>query len=168
MVTDAKQTESCIAARGKSPRRAVFSERLIAAVFDIILLSLLIRASNFAIGKLLPAGTSATYFAMYIIPLLLTLGYFALFAWSRNGQTIAKGWLRIKVVDLQGRRPSWPRFLLREFLARGVIILSYGWLGSYSLLWYLTYLLALSRKRRALHDVLAGTQVIRINRRNSL
>lgn len=168
MVTDAKQTESCIAARGRSPRRAVFSERLIAAVFDIIWVSLLIRASNFAIEKYITAEASATYVATYVSPLLLTLGYFALYAWSRNGQTIAKGWLRLKVVDLQGRSLSWPRFLLREFLARGVIILSYGWLGSYSLLWYLTYLLALSSKRRALHDVLAGTQVIRINRRNSL
>ena len=160
-------SELFIPKKTRMPKRAIFIERLIAAVIDIILVSLLIKGVDWLSGNKLPPLFGADLTA-YLIPLVITIGYFALYAFSRNGQTIAKGWLRIRVVDLQGRNLSWLRFVWREFLARGPIILLYGWLGSYSLLWYLTYLLALSKKRRALHDLLAGTQVIVVNQKRAV
>jgi len=153
--------------RERPPKRAGFIERLLAAVLDIALVNLAIKAVNMAMTAVWADKYAGHFAVVYLMPLLLTLAYFAVFAWLRQGQTMAKGWLRLRIVDLQGRRVKLPRMLLREFLARGIVILAYGLVGAYSLLWYLTYLFALGKRKRALHDLLARTQVIIVRKQRS-
>lgn len=135
--------------------RAKFSDRFFAAFVDNIIIMVpyrLIGYFGMAISPLLFG---------FVIPFLLTLGYYAVFAQRNNGQTFGKKWNDIKVVDKNGNDLTMGHFLLREFIARGLIFVLALFVGMYGYLWYFTFLLALSANRLALHDIIAGTQVIK-------
>ena len=92
----------------------------------------------------------------------MTIGYFAGYAYKKGGQTFGKRWNKIKVADSNGDNLSITHFIVREFIARGIPIVGVLLVGNWSNLWILTYFLALTKDRRALHDIIAGTQVIRV------
>ncbi|WP_346293609.1 pentapeptide repeat-containing protein [Sphaerothrix gracilis] len=95
---------------------------------------------------------------------------------SRSGQTWPKRWLNLRVTTPMGQSPSWQQAAQRELIGRwGVAFLvAYGiwrWSGLFPNLRYLLglTLMALlgegglayfSLQERALHDSLAGTQVL--------
>jgi len=136
--------------------RAKFSDRFFAAFVDNIIIVVPYRL----IG-LFGMAYHPLVFGL-IIPLLLTLAYYAIFAQKNNGQTLGKKWNRIKVVDSNGNDLTMVHFLVRECIARGIIFVLILFIGMYSYLWYLTFLFALSNERLALHDIIARTQVIKL------
>jgi uncharacterized RDD family membrane protein YckC len=75
--------------------------------------------------------------------------YFAGFL-AAHGRTPAKSVLRLRVVDAQGRNPTFAMALLRGF----VVMICVN-------LWCLPMLYAFfNPQRRALHDIVAGTYVV--------
>ena len=81
----------------------------------------------------------------------LTAFYFV-FSWSRGGQTIGMRAWRVRIVDEHGKSPDLRRALLRFALALGsTLLLGFGFL------WCL-----FDADRRAWHDVLAKTRMVRV------
>lgn len=76
----------------------------------------------------------------------------------KRGQTVGKYLLDVRIVDLQGRiAPFWRVILLRYLLIS--VVAQLGVLGS--LLSTVDCLLIFQKSRRCLHDILAGTRVIK-------
>ena len=73
---------------------------------------------------------------------------------ARDGQSLGKRWMRIRVVDhLTGERPSWVRLLLVRVLGNLV-------LRQIPLYYPIDGAFILGADRRCLHDVIAGTKVV--------
>ncbi len=141
--------------------RAKFGDRFFAAFVDNIIIRIPLRI---AFVFLLPQWSNP-YFGLFFtvcVELIVVLAYFAVFAYSRKGQTWGKRWNKIKVVDLEGNDLTLGHFIVREFVARGIPVAASIFFGLYANLWLLTYLFALTKDRRALHDIIAGTQVIKV------
>ncbi len=88
---------------------------------------------------------------LLILSAILFFLYFFVFHLAR-GQTPGKQLLRLRVIDAYGGRPGFWRTLLRTFgyvLSALLFSLGFLWIG-------------FDRERRALHDWLAGTYVVRI------
>jgi uncharacterized RDD family membrane protein YckC len=102
----------------------------------------------------------------------LTISAYFVVSWLRGGQTLGMRPWRIRVTSTSGTAVSWRQALIRLIVAwlpvfalelqtaigmRGAI---YAALGGWAL-WFAVALV--DRRRRALHDVLAGTEVRRID-----
>jgi uncharacterized RDD family membrane protein YckC len=84
------------------------------------------------------------------LTLAWTMSYFVVF-WSANGQTPGNRILQICVQDARTGRPPTHRRSLRRVLLLGISVL---------LLFIPTMLMLVDRRRRAMHDRLAGTVVV--------
>jgi uncharacterized RDD family membrane protein YckC len=72
--------------------------------------------------------------------------------WATSGQTLGKRLVRARVIDAYGDSPSLPRALARMVgLLASVALFGLGWL------W-----IGFSREKRGLHDLVAGTWVVRV------
>jgi len=141
--------------------RAKFSDRFFAAFVDNIII---FAPLKFLYNVVTPFwdGLSAVLLLGFLLPLAAMYGYFAVYAQKNNGQTLGKKWNKIKVVDKEGNNLSLEHFLKRESFVRGVVIITSLFVGIFSNLWFITFLIALSKKKLALHDIIAGTQVIKL------
>jgi uncharacterized RDD family membrane protein YckC len=146
--------------------------RLVAAILDGIIFFVMVYAPLMVVAVFAPlmlappiesgvgsvsAGAGG---AVILVGLLFTLG--GLIAWSwltiryvvRNGQSIAKNWLGIKVVRADGS----PVTLGRLFWLRNVVN---GLLGIIPLYGLIDILFIFAESRQCLHDKLADTIVIK-------
>lgn len=101
------------------------------------------------LAYLLDGGATSTL--LIAVAAALTVGYFGGFHWLR-GQTPGKRLLGIMVVNIHGERPSVVRSLLRTvayLLSALPVSIGFLWVG-------------FDRERRALHDWVAGTYVVRV------
>src|SRR5690606_17022154 len=97
-----------------------------------------------------PAWVIAAYVGVTLLYYVAAGLYYSLMESSRNQATLGKMALGIKVVDRGGDRLSFPHALGRWFAAS----LSY-------LTLYIGFLLAaFTQNKQALHDMVAGTQVV--------
>lgn len=87
---------------------------------------------------------------------LLILGAFAFFGWSwtHGGQTLGGRAWKLRVETLDGATINWPTAMLR--FTAGITWIPLGIIWSFS-----------SADRRALHDVIAGTRVVKANDDNA-
>ena len=114
------------------------------------------------------------------ISLLITFVYFTIFQYLNKGQTIGKKILKIKVVNKEEKEPNFLTMFLRTFIVQGILTTTISLLAIFILtkeLYMETYvilnstmsifvvvcaLMVLYRKdRRGLHDMMAGSQVIK-------
>jgi uncharacterized RDD family membrane protein YckC len=129
-------------------RYAGFGRRLGAILIDFVLLA----AAMAALGWLgLPVYQRVDYnaFGMVIVVLLLWL-YFALLESSRLQATLGKRALAIKVTTLDGGRIGFWRATLRtvaKYLSAVILMIGFIMAG-------------FTRRRQALHDLIAGTLVV--------
>jgi len=82
------------------------------------------------------------------IALWAAIGAYAVVSWRRGGQTIGMRPWRLQVVTAEGDRPPWRALLIRY------MVISFS-LGA-ALLWCLV-----DGQRRGLHDLAAGTLLVR-------
>ena len=126
--------------------------RLLALVYDVVIsiaflfmvsaLSLLLKPDH----RPVEPGTPAAL--LVFIALWAAIGAYAVVSWRRGGQTIGmKSW-RLQVVTPEGNRPGWRALMIRYT----VTSLSLG----VALLWCL-----FDGQRRGLHDLAAGTLLVR-------
>ena len=146
--------------------------RVAAAVIDALLLSAPGTALT-ANGALTPNGQAILEQVNAFLPLL-----YSIVLHYRFGQTFGKKLVGIKVLDVsETRLPSWRQAVLRDSVWLGLEVLglvlavvdfvNLEWLAwgvvNASLLWVILEIttMLLSPKRRAIHDLLAGTVVVR-------
>ncbi len=148
--------------------------RLAAIPYEGLLLLALVLIAGFPIAGLRGAaldGTAHLVFQLYLG--LVIAGYFV-WHWQQRGQTLAMKTWRFRVVDRQGRIPTWQRALLRFFCAAiffapacaGLLLLFFpGRMSPVITMWFFFPLAAtllyglFDREQQFLHDRLAGTQL---------
>ena len=97
---------------------------------------------------------------LILAAMLPSLAYFPVIMRATNGRTLGKMATRIRVVRTDSERMSFPRATWREVVLKALVVtLLPGLLG---VLWLLDDLWPLwDREHRAIHDMLAGTRVVR-------
>ena len=123
--------------------RAGFWIRFIANIIDSIILVVVQFVISLLIGDFVDAEVT--------IELILTFLYFVLFHALNNGQTIGKKITGIRVVSLEGGQVTIGKMIVREVFGK---IIS-------SLILLIGFLIAAGKSKRALHDYIAKTIVIR-------
>jgi uncharacterized RDD family membrane protein YckC len=120
------------------------------------------------ISNMLQAAGDPVFFGLVILGvfvwLVLTVLYAPYFmrrAGDRNGETLGKQWVGIRVLRLDGQPTTFGYGLLREFVIKGLL---FGFIGSFflSIPTLLDWLWPLwDDENRALHDMLANSRVVR-------
>lgn len=154
----------------------------------IIMNTMLIAAAYLLTGRMFVGSLALTYFDADVqLPLLLMLvavevilySVVPRFVW--RGQTIGKHLLRVRMATVSGEAPGLPRLMLRDLVAITVVEGCFSPLSNYvrnylmlflerDIIQYTVWfswgigvvsvlLLLLSKRRRMLHDVIAGTVV---------
>ncbi|MDD2557370.1 MAG: RDD family protein [Desulfuromonadaceae bacterium] len=135
---------------------AGFWVRVVAALLDSMISGLLQYSMVFALGTITRlSGTSSLPSVQILTMLFGTLAgvFYYVFFTGYSGQTPGKMLLRLKVVRLDGSKASYGQAFLRETIGKFIsgIILGIGY-----------FMVALRTDKRALHDLMADTRVIRI------
>lgn len=127
--------------------------RLLALLYDLLpviaiwlLVSLAVYVAN-GMQTVTPGGLGAW---LEFLLLVGATGSYAVLSWRRGGQTLGMRPWRIKVVDASGQPASAGRLWLRFGVACATSVIG--------LLWCLV-----DRERRGLHDLAAGTLVVRLD-----
>lgn len=157
------------------PRPAGLLLRVAAMVYEGVLLFGVAFAAGFALLTL--AGWQGPLAGTRRLALQAALfgaiGLYFVWCWSRSGQTLALKTWKLRVIDAQGRPPSWPRALARYLLAWHLFIpglLAIAVLqpsrvaGPFVLgLGFIVLLLpaGFDPQRRLLHDRWSGTRIVR-------
>ncbi|MGH2921595.1 MAG: RDD family protein [Gaiellaceae bacterium] len=127
---------------------AGFWRRFAAYVIDNILIYVVAFILGFILGAI---GGDGGIVIAYVVAIVGTFGYFAWFESSESQATVGKMALGIQVTDLQGNRISFGRALGRTFAK----ILS-------ALILYIGFIMAaFTEKKQGLHDMIAGTLVVK-------
>lgn len=134
--------------------RAPFALRCGALLIDYILLALILTFS-IMIARLMGGGArmaggtaeKAGIFIMLVVA-VLDLGVFA----GLRGKTVGKWTTGLRLERTDGRKPGIGRALLRHFIGYPLSLLPFG-LGF--------LMVTVSTRGRALHDLIAGTVVVR-------
>jgi uncharacterized RDD family membrane protein YckC len=138
------------AARGRDPRLAALGRRLLAMLYD----SLLVFAVAFfaALAFLAVAGSTLSPVTRHLFQayLFVVLGAYFVICWCRGGATLAMRTWKLRLVRDDGGPPGVAQAWLRYVLAWPSIML----LGA-GLLWALV-----DRDRQFLHDRLARTRIV--------
>lgn len=156
--------ESAQIIAGPGDRRAGFWIRLAAWMADFVCLSLLTVALTMVAlitiylggqlgGEINDQVIALAEYVSAAIVLLSGVAYFTLFVGS-CGQTPGKMLFKLKVVRVDGQEMTVGRALIR----------SLGWMLSLLPFSLGFLMIACTRQKRALHDMLAGTSVIRLPR----
>lgn len=134
--------------------RAPFSLRCGALLIDYIILAIIIAfftlMSRPASGSMRSTGSSAEAFGMIIALSALVLNFGVLAVW--RGQTLGKWATGLRIEHKEGLSLDWWRVLLRHFVGYPLSLLTLG-IGF--------FVAAFNAQGRALHDLIAGTIVVR-------
>ena len=135
--------------------------RLVAAIIDTIILIVVLIPVMFLGGYFsqIMSGVQPSM-AQQVMWSLIAFGLFVLIQGvplNATGQTWAKKWLKMRIVDLQGNKPPFPKLIAARYLTTQLISLIpiVGWL--YVLV---DCLFIFGEERRCVHDLIAGTRVI--------
>ena len=162
-------------------RVGLFGRRVGAYVLDIALLFVVLGPTGWLVQRalgLVPSTGFQIWLTLLVNFSVPTWGYFAVADTSRSGATLGKRWLGLRASRLDGGRISWIQALCRtaakllpwELVHVSVfaletregelsIVQSVGLVVANALmLGYLTCA-ALTRGRRGIHDLVAGTEV---------
>jgi len=138
-------------------------ERLAAVLIDALTGIILGGAALALYGDLEPVlkGQPLTTQQSLLVAVWSWGGFLAINSYLlfKRGQTIGKYFLGVRIVDLQGRiAPLWRVILLRYLPAS--VVAQFGVLGNLAVT--LDDLLIFRKSRRCLHDIIAGTRVIKV------
>lgn len=128
--------------------------RVVAYIIDAILLSVVSGAIGYATGMNM-FSTDYQHFnpAANVVSIVIGWLYFALMESSERGATVGKMAVGLRVVTDQGQRLSFMNATGRYFAKFiSAIILGIGFI-----------MVAFTDRKRGLHDMIAGTLVIKVN-----
>ncbi len=159
-------------------KTATMGKRILAWLIDVLIITLyyylMLRFIYPLLGKKESIDTAAELF-MIIIPVLLYQLTFELFM---NGQTLGKKAVGIKVIDKEGREPTWGQYLIRWLLCIGnlfnyiipyILLRMPAALIFFMVLYVPDFLCAvISAKAQRIGDLAAGTVVIDNNYKSNI
>lgn len=128
---------------------AGFGVRFIAALIDGVLIGIINTAISYMLTAVLGEGAGSL---SMILNLALSIGYYVWYQ-HKEGQTIGKKAMKIKVVTYDGKTPTLFAFFLRDIVGKAVSAILL-FIGYFMVLW--------DPKKQALHDKIANTYVIRV------
>lgn len=129
--------------------RAGFWIRFVAFVIDGIIISVIQFLLSLIFGDLMDVETNPG--SSSFINLILTIIYFGWFQTYLRGQTLGKKITGIRVTTVDGSKVKLGRMLLREIIGKTVS----------ALILLIGFFMAAGKSKRALHDRMAGTIVVR-------
>lgn len=139
---------------------AGFWVRFLAAFLDILVLGAGVILFIFAIAALLAySGRESLLYDRLALPLFysviifITVSYYILMESGEDGATLGKRWLNIKIIDASGNQLTITRALARLILR----------VFSFALLTLGFLIQPFTRRKQAMHDLLAHTVVVREN-----
>lgn len=147
--------------------------RLLAVIVDGLLFSGVVLIVNRVVGQIgdpfaLISGQAGSttpirlLWGVFAIVLFVVLQAYPLASW---GQTWGKRLLGIRIVDMDGYRVPFARLILTRYVARDALLmllqLSHEPILSF-LFGLANVLLIFGQRRRCGHDLIAGTQVVRV------
>jgi len=138
-------------------------ERLGAAMLDGLFVSLVTVPTMYLMGIFhdISIGQQPPKSLMLALTVIGFLFYIAInyIPLSRNGQTIGKKLVKIRIADLQGNKPDLTTLIVKRFLPMQFV----GQIPIVGSVAGLVDLLFIFRKdHRCVHDRIAGTQVVRV------
>ena len=133
-----------------------FGRRLVATIIDGFVVLFISFLLVFILGfiELLTGwritGSTAAWNTIILITVLVFSVLYYVLQWAMKGETVGKVVLGMKIVDKDGTPPSLVKSLLRYvgYLIGGIVL-------SIGFIW-----VAIDKKHRGWHDLLAGTYVI--------
>lgn len=147
--------------------------RLLALVYDLLVVVAIVMVVGLLCqlatgGKLISTGASTSVPLWYQTLQGLVVAAYFISAWRRGGQTVGMRPWRIRVTTIAGTTPSIQQSVIRLLVAAAPLLalLLEPALGLSTTLW--TMLIAwgawfavalFNRRRRALHDLAAGTEI---------
>ncbi len=153
-VTVANDASHDLAGRGQRLGAAMLEGFFVALVI-VPVMYLMGMFSYFSRGAQPPMALLLTAtvisFVVYVV-----INYIPL---SRNGQTIGKKLVNIRIADLQGNKPDLTTLIVKRFLPIQVVnqVPVIGGLAG-----FVDILFIFRKDRRCVHDLIAGTQVMRV------
>ncbi|KGI78729.1 RDD family protein [Oleiagrimonas soli] len=147
---------------------APFWRRLLALAYELLAVLAILFVTDMAC-LLLTRGQLDPHAWWYRAVLLLALAAYFLLSWTRGGQSLGMRPWRLYLRTDAGAIPTWPHAALRfAILIAPLTLLAIApWAGAKAAMavpfavWALSLLTALiDRRRRALHDILAGTWIV--------
>lgn len=142
---------------------AGLGERILARLIDIAIIFVMyfggmIMVAIFNAGG---SGYDSTILIMSIVMLVVFTFYDLLFELFMNGQSIGKRIMKIRVISLDGSRPSFGQYLLRWlFRVVDFLLIEPGLIA--------LIVAAVSSKPQRVGDIVAGTMLIRTNPRTKM
>lgn len=113
------------------------------------------------------------------VSIIITLAYFGAYSYYKDGMTIGKKCMKIRIVDNNGKHPSYRKFVIRAALLHGPVmsillalsliflskdiyfLVSSGINFVYTIFsFFCIFLVAVRKDGRGLHDLISGTKVI--------
>ncbi len=133
-------------------------DRIVAYLIDILIYSAywILAILVFKVTKVIESG-SMVLFLLILMPILL---YQLLCEIFLNGQSIGKRAKGIRVISLDGNQPHIGQYLIRWLFRLLDTMMSYGLLA--------VIMISLTDKTQRLGDLLAGTTVVRTQRRTRI
>jgi len=150
--TPANEVPSNLASRWKRLGGAMIDSVIAMVIFVPIMLATGALQRTFS-GEEMTIGEQAGFFVVGWVVFLVLNGYL-LFT---RGQTIGKIAVKTKIVDLSGNIPNFGKLLVLRYLVRGFVH-HIPFIGNLAGL--VNVLFIFGKKRRCVHDYLAGTIVI--------
>jgi len=146
----------------KHSRYAPFGDRALAMLIDWVVVNALVWPTSFVIGWILSASRRmigiraheagfASGFLAVVLWILFDWLYASIMLSSPRQATYGKQWMHLKVTNLEGERIPFLQATARHFAKfLSTFMLLAGFIMA-----------AFTRKRQALHDIAAGTLVVR-------
>lgn len=143
---------------------ATLGNRIAARVIDygifFMLYYICIMAFTGLNSKSSQAFDNISFIVVIVVWLAVCVFYDLLFEILMNGQSLGKRAMKIKIISLNGARPTISQYLLRWVFRITDFGISFGSLAVVTV--------ALSDKKQRLGDIVAGTTLIKVQPRNKL
>lgn len=151
--------------------------RLLALVYDLLIIVAIVMVVGLLCqlatgGKLIQTGARAVVPAWYQALQGLVISAYFLSSWRRGGQTVGMRPWHIRLTRDDGGVATWQQCVIRLLVAGAplVLLMLDPVIGLHATLWTLLIVWAcwfavalLDPRRRALHDLAAGTEIRRLD-----
>lgn len=129
-----------------------FWRRVVSLIYESLLLLAVLFIASFIFHLIFRDPTAAYFRPLFQLYLLVVMGYYFTWFWTRGGQTLAMQTWKMRVVTIDGKKLNRRQAIIRYLLAVvGILFFGCG------LLWAI-----FDKKHLYLHDRLAGTQIVKV------
>ena len=128
-----------------------FWRRLVSLLYESIILLAIVFIASFIFHLIFRDAEAFYFIPLYRLYLLIVIGYYFTWFWTRGGQTLAMQTWKIRVVTTEGKIMGKKKAITRYLIAvMGILFFGAG------IVWAL-----IDKEHQYLHDRLAGTRIVK-------